>query len=52
METDPVVLILQGLFPGEWERFEQLCENREGKNALVKIEEMIRGYNMQGDKII
>ncbi len=44
-ETEPIVLILQGLFPGEWEKFESLCESREGKNALAKIEEMIRGYN-------
>lgn len=48
METEPVVVILQGLFSGEWEQFEQLCESREGKSALVKIEDMIRGYNREG----
>ncbi len=43
-ENDPVILILQGLLPGEWEMFESLCENREGKDSLQVMEEMIRKY--------
>ncbi|MEZ4528561.1 MAG: hypothetical protein R2941_21820 [Desulfobacterales bacterium] len=46
-EPEPVIVILQGLFPGEWEQFEQLCQSRESKSALVKMEEMIRMYNRQ-----
>jgi len=48
-DTEPIVLILPGLFPGEWELFEQLCQTREGKTGLVKMEEMIRSYNRDGE---
>lgn len=44
-EPETIVVILQGLFPGEWERFEHLCETKEGKTAIQKLEEMVRIFN-------
>ncbi|QTA80606.1 Uncharacterized protein dnl_29160 [Desulfonema limicola] len=45
---ETIVLILQGLYPGEWEKFEELCEQREGKTAVQTLEHMVRIYNNQG----
>jgi len=44
-EPETIVLILQGLYPGEWEKFEGLCEKKEGKTAIQKLEDMVRIYN-------
>ena len=47
-EPETIVVILYGLYPGEWEQFENACEAREGKHVVQKIEEMIRQYNRDG----
>jgi len=42
---ETIVLILQGLYPGEWEKFEALCERREKKTTIQKLEDMVRSFN-------
>lgn len=46
--VDAIVVILQGLLPGEWEAFSGQCLTAEGKSPHEKIEEMIRRYLYTG----
>ncbi len=41
---ETIVVILQNLIPGEWEKFTELCESIEGQKPHEKIENMIREY--------
>jgi hypothetical protein len=44
LDSEPVIVILQHLIPGEWERFERLCREREGRRGGEVLVNMIREY--------
>jgi hypothetical protein len=44
LDSEPVIVILQHLIPGEWERFERLCREREGRKGSDVIEAFVRRY--------
>lgn len=44
LNSEPVIVILQHLIPGEWERFERLCQEREGRRGSDVIENFVRGF--------
>ena len=47
---ETIVVILQNLIPGEWEKFANLCETIEGQKPHEKIENMIREYIYRKNK--
>ncbi len=44
-EPETMDIILMGIEKEEWERFEMVCRDREGKSGIRKIVEMIHSYN-------
>ncbi|MFP4308482.1 MAG: hypothetical protein ACLFQQ_14815 [Desulfococcaceae bacterium] len=49
LDSEPVIVILQHLIPGEWERFERLCQEREGRKGREVLEDFVRGYLRKTD---
>jgi hypothetical protein len=45
VEPERPEIILLEIAPEIWQQFEKYCEDREGKNPLEKIIEMIQDYN-------
>lgn len=47
VEPKTMDILLKGIDCEQWQRFESLCDSREGKKALQKINEMISEYNQK-----
>jgi len=47
LDSEPVIVILQHLIPGEWERFERVCQEREGRKGSEVLEDFVRRFLRQ-----